>query len=306
MKNKNIKNLIFGNVCFKTLTVAVCICTLFSFASFAKWQQQGTDFYYINDNNGQYVRADWIQTQYGYYYIDETGRMVRGWRLIGNDYYYFAENGLMQTGFVEAGGSKYYLNTDGRMVRGWVEFVAAGEATYCYFDDNGQMANGWKAIGDYWYYFNDYKCIVNSWANIENEWYRFNQSGQMVTGWYLQNNKYYYLSTTTGQMVKGWIQDVNGYKYYLSPVDGTLIQNQTVNIEGTNYTFNQSGQMINTENQADAQFRDMMGSTNVTGTSMNIGIQPGQSNAYSSSTYTNTKNNAPNQGLQQGSTTGPK
>lgn len=292
---------------YKKIIFALIILTIVNISTminFAGWQQVGVDFYYVNDQTAQYVRDNWLKTQYGYYYLDETGKMVRGWRLINNEYYYFADNGLMQTGFVEAGGYKYYMDETGKMVRGWVELVSGGEATYYYLDENGQLVNGWKTIGEYWYYFNDYKCIVDSWANVNGEWYRFNKYGQLVTGWYLQGGKYYYLSQTSGQMVKGWIQDVNGYKYYLSPIDGTLAQNTTLEIDGLTYTFNQSGQVIN----ASQGFYNAQGLANTTSTGVNLGVVPGYSQTSNviSSTYTNTKANQQGGVVNKGSTAGPK
>lgn len=294
---KNIyKNLIFA-------AVLIMIVSFSTIITFAGWQQSGADFYYVDDYKGQYVKNNWVQTQYGYYFLDETGRMVRGWRLINNEYYYFAENGLMQTGFVDAGENKYYMDESGKMVRGWIQLVSGGEANYYYLDENGQLVNGWKAIGEYWYYFNEYKCIVDSWANINGEWYRFNKSGQLVTGWYLQGNKYYYLSQSSGQMVKGWIQDVNGYKYYLSPIDGTLAQNTTIEIDGLTYTFNQSGQLVNTNRG----YADAANQSGLSSSSVYIGVNPNAGQYTNmSSTYTNVSNAQQQATVNKGATTGPK
>lgn len=277
---------------------------VFSSVIYAGWVQNGTDYMYYNDTNGNYVINNWIQTSDGYYYMNGQGRLTRGWARIGNDYYYFNDNGLMQTGFVSAGGYNYYLNTDGKMVIGWLEMVTNGQATYYYLDTNGQMVNGWKQMDNNWYYFNDYKCIVNAWANINNAWYKFNVKGQMVTGWYMQDNKYYYLSQSSGQMQTGWLQDTNGYRYFLSKEDGHMLQNQTAIIDGVQYTFNASGQLVNQDNTA----QNLTNQSNFTGSGVNIGISPGSTNANVnavSSSITQATNKTNKDTVVAGSTIGP-
>lgn len=300
MKNYVYKKLI------KVLSVsAIFLMVFFScMLTYAGWVQNGTDYMYYNESNGNYVINNWIQTQDGYYFMNGQGRMTRGWASIGNDYYYFADNGLMQTGFVNAGGQNYYLGQDGKMVRGWIEIVTNGQATYCYMDTNGQMVNGWKELNNHWYYFNEYKCIVDSWGNINGAWYRFNVKGEMVTGWYLQNNKYYYLNPSTGQMQTGWLQDVNGNRYFLSQEDGAMLQNQTALIDGVQYTFNASGQLVNSDNTA----KSFNNQTSFTGTGVSIGVSPGSTNANTntvSSSITQATNAVKASTVAVGSTIGP-
>ena len=64
----------------------------------------------------------------------------------------------------------------------------------------------------------------------------------MDTGWVNVKGKMYYHNLSNGSLVKGWIQDQNGYEYYLSEADGALVTNCTIAIQGRNYTFDDTAE----------------------------------------------------------------
>lgn len=227
------------------IIIFVMICC-FNFQTFAGWvQRENKSYQYVNEQTGELVKNNWIQTNYGYYYLDKDGYMATGWFLINDDYYYFSTNGIMQTGFITTNDNTYYLDVDtGKMVKGWIQIKEDDVVDYYYFKENGAMAKNWLQINNDWYYFQDGKAIIDAWAAINNKWYHFNQDGKMHTGWFSQNGKYYYLSTQSGQMMTGFITDNQGYQYYLNPQDGTLVMSQTVDIAGNTYTFNDKGQVV--------------------------------------------------------------
>ena len=82
------------------------------------------------------------------------------------------------------------------------------------------------------YYYNNKKKLENGWYKLKdfynNDQYYFFENGFMKLGWYTDtNNNTYYLSE--------FDVDNNGY------VDGNRVHDGTINIDGTDYTFDSNG-----------------------------------------------------------------
>jgi len=77
-------------------TIAIC-STIVSFAG--EWKQDNVGWYYQNDD-GSYVKNDWLT-------LSDTEK------------YHFDSNGYMQTGLIEVDGIKHYFYDDGRMTYNW-------------------------------------------------------------------------------------------------------------------------------------------------------------------------------------------
>lgn len=233
---KNQKNLIL------IFSFIVLLFVLDPRTNFAQWVQNNGQYQYYDQQTGQIVTNNWIQTNQGYYFLDSNGYMVKGWYLINGKYYYFGTNGLMQTGFIVTNNEVYYLDVkSGAMVTGWIEVTTDGISEYFYFKPNGTMAVGWQEINGKWYYFKDGKAMIGIWGNIDNHWYYFDSTGAIKTGWLNQNGRYYYLNPANGQMVTGFVEDATGNKYYLDPQTGCLLIGTTLNINGVLWTFDQAG-----------------------------------------------------------------
>ncbi len=74
-------------------TVFAISSTIVSFAG--EWKQDNVGWYYQNDD-GSYVKNDWLT--------------------LGDERYHFDTNGYMQTGLIEVNGIKHYFNNDGQMM----------------------------------------------------------------------------------------------------------------------------------------------------------------------------------------------
>ena len=82
-----------------------------------------------------------------------------------------------------------------------------------YYDKNGVLARGWKAIGIYWYYFDTTTAVMKTgWLSYKGQWYYLNPDGKMATGIVKDSGKIYYLNKD-GIMQTGW-QTVGSSKYY--------------------------------------------------------------------------------------------
>ena len=112
----------------KTVLAAGALTAMMATGAMAAgWQQEGSDWYYL-DNNGAMI-VGWLYDG-RWYYLDADpssatyGKMLTDTFVIwnGNSYYVDA-NGLMATGWTEIRGNWYYFRTgSGEMARNeWVD-----------------------------------------------------------------------------------------------------------------------------------------------------------------------------------------
>ena len=166
------------------------------------------------------MQTGWVKDGINWYYMNGSGVMKTGWqKLADGNWYYFYEDGHMACNeTVNIGGSNYTFNGSGIWVQkknGWEQKDGAW-----YYYANGEKATGWKQLSD-------------------GNWYYFNSDGKMQTGW-LKLGKYWYYLNGSGIMVTGWQKLADGNWYYFYP-GGTMACNETLNINGVDYTFNASG-----------------------------------------------------------------
>ena len=167
---------------------------------------------------GEYKNGWHKQDNKWYYYQDNN--KVYGWKKISGSWYYLDENGQMVTGWKKISGSWYYLNEDGQMVTGWKKV----SGSWYYLNEDGQMATGWKKVSGSWYYLNEDGQMATGWKKVSGSWYYLNEDGQMVTGW----------------------KKVSGSWYYLNE-DGRMAENETIEIDGEVYTFDEFGNVIKSD-----------------------------------------------------------
>ena len=86
--------------------------------------------------------------------------------------------------------------------------------------------------------------MVTGWKKVSGSWYYLNEDGQMATGWKKVSGSWYYLNED-GQMVTGW-KKVSGSWYYLNE-DGRMAENETIEIDGEVYTFDEFGNVIKSD-----------------------------------------------------------
>ena len=222
---------------------------------FTNIPDQNKIVYYSEDESklGQ-MQFGWQNLNNGRYYLDTvTGAVQKGQKNIGGHWYLFNNKGIMQTGFqlLDGGKRKVYYSPD--------------KATL------GQMQYGWKLLGKDHYYFDKITGAMSKGEkNIGGHWYLFNNKGIMQTGFQLLDGgkrKVYYSpdKATLGQMQYG-VQIINGNTYYFDRIngsqslnriivgndntlkyygnDGSIVKNNTLNINGKNYSFDGMGSLI--------------------------------------------------------------
>ena len=170
-----------------------------------------------------------------YYY--EDGSAVTGWKQISGKWYYFASGGAMQMGWQKISGKWYYFASGGAMQTGWQKI----SGKWYHFASGGAMQTGWQKIGNVWYYFNAGGDMATGWRTISGKTYYFKENGQMAAGEWCKG---YWLNkdgTWTYPYKASWKQNSKGW--YYQDTSGWYAKNQTVKIDGKNYTFDANGYM---------------------------------------------------------------
>lgn len=152
----------------------------------------GGDVYFFADDGK--MHRGWRAESDGNRYYDDTGAMVTGWTEISGQNYLFDEGGLLQTGEVTTPeGETVFLSKDGTLangietidekkmlykdgvpVGGWYEDT---DGTKYFFDANGEMATGWRTIGEDKYYFDEDGAYYTGVHKFDGSTYHFSDSG---------------------------------------------------------------------------------------------------------------------------------
>lgn len=87
--------------------------------------------------DGTEITGQWFKIKDKWYYFDENGYAVTGWKQLGPTWYYMDPSGVMLTGWQKVDNVWYYLNGDGSMATGW-RMTAPGQ--WYYLNPDGSMA----------------------------------------------------------------------------------------------------------------------------------------------------------------------
>lgn len=169
------------------------------------------------------AQAGWQQDETGIRYQreDETFPQ-REWLLIDGNWYYFDQKGYVQQGWRREGKNLYLLGIGGAMVTG--RDIKIGD-DYYRIDENGLCSklpgnySGWLKYDEgFWYREADGSYPVNAWREVQGSYYHFDENGYLQTGWFFENGKSYWLG-----------------------MDGVMVSNVTIPIDGIEYTFDETG-----------------------------------------------------------------
>ncbi len=228
--------------------------------------ETGSSYNYFFNQNGV-MQTGWVQPSENYYgawyYFDNSGRGVNGWKKFSGKWYYFTQ-GNMNTGETYIDGKYYYfqpyqydssgrqVGTLGAMKTGWVNFYyySDGQAAYKYYSGDGSRVQGWKKISGKWYYFDPsnsgymvvgFRYIYDSSSSYSGAYYYFSNSGAMKTGW-LRYNGYYYYMTSSGAIRESWKKI--GKKWYYFDSNSHMVTGYYW-IDGVIYHFAEDGHCYN-------------------------------------------------------------
>lgn len=117
----------------------------------------------------------------------------------------------------------------------WQEAIGQGGA--------GLTGGTWKEDEKGWRYYKNDGSLATGTQNIDGEKYQFDDQGYMQTGWQKDDSgKWNYFDKESGAAKKNqWITDDEyGRKYYVKN-DGTMADNEIVEINGKKYFFQKDG-----------------------------------------------------------------
>lgn len=179
----------------------------------------------------------WYQKHGVWYYADENGSDVTGWKLIDGKWYYFNSN--MYYGEEYHIDNAYYrFSAGGAMFTGWYQKT---NGNWYYYLPSGKRASGWQLINGKWYFFNDSGIMLTGRRKINGSYYLLSASGAMFIGWYKDSDGDWYYYLPNGKEATGW-QQINGKWYYFDEW-GTMVTGWQ-QINGVDYLFTASGAMF--------------------------------------------------------------
>lgn len=144
------------------------------------WVQEGSKYYYYDEQCVLYQKQGWLQLNGKYYYVTSDGsRMQSQWLQEGIDRYYFNADGTMKSDeWYQEGNDWYYFRSWGGALHDTL-FTDKGGDIY-YFESDYRMARGWKEIGGYTYYFRDWGGAMNMECVIDGQKYVFDSQGHLI------------------------------------------------------------------------------------------------------------------------------
>ncbi|WP_395319452.1 NlpC/P60 family protein [Fructilactobacillus frigidiflavus] len=204
--------------------------------------------YYDFDSNHNLVKDDYVQSQWGdWYMFGNDGKIATKVTPWAGTYYYFDPVTYLKVtnDYVPAQWGDYYMfGDDGRIVSG----VTPWAGTYYDFDPvtylkvtNDYVKSQW---GD-WYMFGDDGRIVSGVTPWEGTYYDFDPVTYLkVTNDYVQSQwGDWYLFGDDGKIVSG-LADWAGSTYYFDPSSYLKVTNTVKNVNGYYYYFDNSGRLM--------------------------------------------------------------
>ncbi|WED57314.1 NlpC/P60 family protein [Fructilactobacillus sanfranciscensis] len=196
--------------------------------------------YYDFDNNHNIVKDDYVESQWGdwymfgndgkiatkvtpwsgtYYYFDpltylrvDNNYVQSQW----GDWYMFGNNGKIATKVTPWSGTYYYFDPL-TYLRVDNNYVQSQWGDWYMFGDNGQIVTKVTPWAGTYYYFDPltYLRVDNSYVQSQwGDWYMFGNDGRIVSGlteWY---GATYYFDPSTYLKVTNTVENINGYYYY--------------------------------------------------------------------------------------------
>ncbi|WP_010240895.1 VgrG-related protein [Fannyhessea vaginae] len=189
--------------------------------------------------------GSWQLDSHGWYYVDSTGRTVKGWfnavngkrwyadpstgyAIFGDcvvrGYHYWIDSGygLLYNSWIDnQDGTRMRTDGLGRLIKGWYK---DSSGSCFYFDSNFKMTLGKVSVEgkDYWL-DKDRGLLYNEWVKDESgKWLHTDGNGCLVKGGYhAPNGKWFYFNKDSYQMVTGKLTDDNK-DYWLDENAGLL------------------------------------------------------------------------------------
>ena len=208
--------------------------------------------------------GSWQLDSHGWYYVDSTGRTVKGWfnAVNGKRWYADPSTGYAIFGDCAVRGRHYWIDSNiGLLYNSWVKDA---QGNWLRTDGNGCLLTGWYfAPSGKWFYFNqDHKMVIgkltddnkdywldenagllyNNWVKTtDGSWMHTNDKGILATGWYYApNGRWWYFNKDNYKMVTGKVT-YKGDVYWLDENVGLLYNGWVTAADGSRMHTNDKG-----------------------------------------------------------------
>ena len=199
--------------------------------------------------------GSWQLDSHGWYYVDSTGRTVKGWfnavngkrwyadpstgyAIFGDcvvrGYHYWIDSGygLQYNSWIDnQDGTRMRTDGLGRLIKGWYK---DSSGSCFYFDSNFKMTLGKVSVEskDYWL-DKDRGLLYNEWVKDESgKWLHTDGNGCLVKGWYqtLYNEKWWYFNDDY-KLATGKVTD-KGFDYWVDASQGVVYDSWVQDAQG--------------------------------------------------------------------------
>lgn len=195
-------------------------------------------------------KKGWVQSDGKWYYYYDDGKMATGWVTISKKKYYFSADGVMQTGWLKYNKKWYYLKQNGSMATGWVQ----DKNKWYYLDVKGIMQTGMIKDKNYYYYLNKDGSMATGWVTLKKTTYYFHKAGNRASSEWIHDfdpagkTKSYYRIEKNGvykyPYTGSWHRNKDNGKWWFKDSSGWCAKNETIKIDGVNYTFDKDGWLV--------------------------------------------------------------
>ena len=174
------------------------------------------------------------------YRTDENGHFVKGWYKDDSGYwYYYDNNGVRVSGYRPINGKGYYFDSYGQMINDDKAHIFDG--VFYYINGSGIVLkrqaitkDEWVQVGNDWYYVKNYyggEFLSDETATLGGRTYHFDRDGKMS-----QN-----CSVIDHNQKNGWWEDEDHYWYYFE--NGNPVKDKLKTIGNYTYHFLSDGRM---------------------------------------------------------------
>jgi cobalamin biosynthesis Co2+ chelatase CbiK/glucan-binding YG repeat protein len=229
-----------------------------------KWIKADGIWYHIT--NGYRDQNKWMKDSKGWCYLGEEGAMVtNGWAKDSKGYCWIGSDGYMveKTQWLKLDGTWYHITNGYRDQSKWMK----DSKGWCYLDAEGAMvSNGWAkdSKGYCWIGPDGYMVEKTQWLKLDGTWYHITNGYRDQSTWMKDSKGWCYLDKDGKMVTEDWAKDSKGYCWIGSEgymieedmwigeegkigssyiVKGYRVDGKTIEIEGTEYTFDKNGKL---------------------------------------------------------------
>ena len=191
---------------------------------------------------GEYYKGEWLEENDVWYYLEQNGDAVTGWKEIRGNWYYFNANCSLAT---DTWIGNYYVNEFGVWEQGATrdEWILSGNRWWYRHADGSYTVSGWELINGSWYYFDSAGWMVTGWQWVGDKCYYLTSSGAMAADTWIGE---YYVDQS-GSWVPGAMRDqwiLSGNRWWYRYADGSYTTSDFELINGKWYYFDYAGWMV--------------------------------------------------------------